>query len=215
MALYMEEQNRIDGFFAKSIGIEDQEIADRGLAAISVGVVKQPELSSDSSLIHEREWRLVLPSLLDNLLKRLEFGIVWASGPMEQGALLDVFPCIFDLERSRSRYFLPECRFFHTEGYTSSWCSFEYSPWQFRRLMLRDQLDFEYTRLCFLFCQGLSFEELAVHRFADLDFFELLQKDAVAAVFERHFEGGLFVGRPEYISPLATMIPEDEPGSPG
>jgi len=148
----------------------------------------------------EKEWRELLPRIVEAVTASEHDVGIWADGPLESGMLLNVYPYIDCVERGGN--------VFHIEGITAtdsstehrSWLSFIYCESSFVEMMKDEDLNLEYTRLYMLFAPLPLVVEALNKRIFTISLKWLLEHKAILMSFKRHFVGGYLVGHSNVIA---------------
>jgi len=148
---------------------------------------------------YERQWKEAVLDVLKSIRPPGAAALMWAHGPMEEDGLPQVFPYLVDDTRNANRYHINGITFLDRSGYRHSWLSFEFSRGAFKRMLQNDALDLEYTRLYILFLGDDHVADVIRKPFPGISLSWIIQNNAVAVCFHRHFEGCYVLGRRDVV----------------
>lgn len=176
---------------------------------VGVGTI---DLRRDAGLgiEHEKEFRRLFPRLLaaiESSGAAHEATFVWAEGPMYPGGLPDVFPYILRDDQCGNRYHIAEVTATSTEGYHTSWISFEFCEASIVKLMDRLDIDLEQTKLSAMRLPQEYIAGAIVRRPQEcVNPRNALKWNSLAVNSYSHFEGCYLAGPEAIIESVLTAI---------
>lgn len=178
------------------------------LSVVSIGVPPGKH-DVDMCPVYEEEWRRRAPSVLSSLNPGGRVSFVWAEGPMDAKGLLEIFP--YMAGAGLPRYHVESVTHILRDSYAYSWVSFEYSREGFESLMRNTEVDLEYTRLRLLWFDERWVSRLVPKPFESIGLAWILDNDALALSFHRHFEGCYVLGRRDTVEGALRRVQDALP----
>jgi hypothetical protein len=193
MILYIDEVDLSNTPFTELWGWTGSHLCiDRdtriGSQRISTAPLRKHDLK-ECRLFEER-WRGCAPLLMSALNEPGKSCVVWARGPVESDGLLEIMKYIDRWISNGMRYHFPGITSLDGRpGYYDSWIAFEFDLQTFTEINNDAAISFEQVPLSLLFLKNGSLEELIKCPFEAIAMRWVIERNAIAVVHERHYEG--------------------------
>lgn len=183
----------------------------QGMPLSGIRVTSAPPGRHDLEMCseYERQWRSVAADVLYALMENRRL-LIWAEGRVEPGALIDVLWHV-GLEEPAPTFHLAAVTKRSAGGFVESWLSFDPIGQLLARLFADNDIDFELARLHGLLVPRSALlsdhavTALLTQRFWEIGFYSL-PENTLAVGFDAHFEGCVFVGRPDALLELPRQL---------